>query len=85
MYARNHRCGVVVKGLGLSKNISGIDPLKDNRLLLQAQALDDTEEVKHTAVIINVLSREVSKILVFHPVNAKRAAKCKNITNVVLL
>nr|GEX61659.1 probable 2,3-bisphosphoglycerate-independent phosphoglycerate mutase [Tanacetum cinerariifolium] len=47
-YATEHRCGVVVKGPKLSGNISGTDPLKDNRLLLQAQPLDDTEEAKHT-------------------------------------
>lgn len=84
-YATEHRCGVVVKGPKLSGNISGTDPLKDNRLLLQAQALDDTDEAKHTAAVVNELSREISKILVSHPLNAKRAAEGKNIANFVLL
>ncbi|KAK3217885.1 hypothetical protein Dsin_011855 [Dipteronia sinensis] len=84
-YATEHRCGVVVKGPKLSGNISGTDPLKDNRLLLQAQALDDTEEAKHTAAVVNELSREMSKILVSHPLNAKREAEGKNIANLVLL
>ncbi|CAK7335131.1 unnamed protein product [Dovyalis caffra] len=84
-YATEHRCGVVVKGSRLSGNISGTDPLKDNRLLLQAEALDDTDEAKHTAAVVNELSREISRILVSHPLNAKRAAEGKNIANVVLL
>ncbi|KAI3743471.1 hypothetical protein L1987_61181 [Smallanthus sonchifolius] len=50
-YATEHRCGVVVKGPKLSGNISGTDPLKDNRLLLEAQPLDNTEEAKHTAKV----------------------------------
>lgn len=74
-----------MKGPKLSGNISGTDPLKDNRLLLKAEALDDTEEAKNTAAVVNELSKEMSKILVAHPVNAKRLAEGKNIANVVLL
>ncbi|KAL9686049.1 hypothetical protein QQ045_023504 [Rhodiola kirilowii] len=84
-YATEHRCGVVVKGPKLSGNISGTDPLKDNRLLLQAEALDDTEEAKFTAAVVNELSKEISRILVSHPLNAKRTAEGKNIANIVLL
>ncbi|KAK6152700.1 hypothetical protein DH2020_012339 [Rehmannia glutinosa] len=84
-YATEHRCGVVVKGPKLSGNISGTDPLKDNRLLLQAQPLDDSEEAKNTAEVVNELSKEISRILVAHPVNARRSAEGKNIANVVLL
>jgi 2,3-bisphosphoglycerate-independent phosphoglycerate mutase len=32
-YATEHRCGVVVKGSGLTDAISGTDPLKDNLIL----------------------------------------------------
>lgn len=84
-YATEHRCGVVVKGPNLSGNISGTDPLKDNRLLLKAEALDDSHEARNTAAVIDELSKEITKILVSHPVNAKRAAEGKNIANVVLL
>ncbi|KAL1059739.1 hypothetical protein V6Z11_1Z011700 [Gossypium hirsutum] len=55
-YATEHRCGVVVKGPRLSGNISGTDPLKDNRLLLEAKALDDTDEARHTAAVVNELA-----------------------------
>lgn len=33
-YATEHRCGVVVRGPGLSDQIGGTDPLKDNLPLL---------------------------------------------------
>ncbi|XP_031496083.1 uncharacterized protein LOC116261458 [Nymphaea colorata] len=84
-YATEHRCGVVVKGPKLSGNISGTDPLKDNRLLLKAMPLDDTEEAKNTAAVVNELSKEMSHILMSHPLNKKRASEGKNIANVVLL
>ncbi|OVA13493.1 Bisphosphoglycerate-independent phosphoglycerate mutase [Macleaya cordata] len=84
-YATEHRCGVVVKGPKLSGNISGTDPLKDNRLLLKAEPLDDTDEAKHTAAVVNELSKEMSRILISHPLNAKRLAEGKNIANIVLL
>ncbi|KAL6222251.1 hypothetical protein ACLB2K_005643 [Fragaria x ananassa] len=84
-YATEHRCGVVVKGPNLSGNISGTDPLKDNRLLLQAEALDGSDEARHTAKVVNELSKEISKILIAHPLNAKRASEGKTIANVVLL
>lgn len=74
-----------MKGPKLSGNISGTDPLKDNRLLWKAQPLDDSEEAERTAALVNELSTEISRILVSHPLNAKRAAEGKNIANVVLL
>lgn len=76
---------MVVKGPKLSGNISGTDPLKDNRLLLEAKPLDESEEANHTAKVVNELSREISRILVSHPVNENRVAQGKNIANLVLL
>ncbi|KAJ7942384.1 2,3-bisphosphoglycerate-independent phosphoglycerate mutase [Quillaja saponaria] len=84
-YATEHRCGVVIKGPNLSGNISGTDPLKDNRLLLKAEALDDSDEARHTAAVVNELSKEITQILVSHPLNANRVAEGKNIANIVLL
>ncbi|GAB4847236.1 hypothetical protein Ancab_026277 [Ancistrocladus abbreviatus] len=80
-YAKKHRCGVVVKGPKLSGNILGTDPLKDNRLLLKAEASDDTDEAKEIAAVVNELSKEISYILVSHPLNTKRLVKGKNIAN----
>eukprot|EP00256_Glycine_max_P069407 XP_025984002.1 transcription factor MYB96-like isoform X1 [Glycine max] len=84
-YATEHRCGVVVKGPNLSGNISGTEPLKDNHILLKAEALDDSHEPSNIAVVVNELSKEITKNLVSHPVNAKCTAEGKSIANVVLL
>ncbi|EFJ17030.1 hypothetical protein SELMODRAFT_268500 [Selaginella moellendorffii] len=84
-YATEHRCGVVVKGPGLSGNISGTDPLKDNRLLEVVVPLDESDEAKHTAAVVNELSLELRRILSDHPLNAKRQSAGKAIANVVLL
>lgn len=48
-YATEHRCGVVVRGPGLSGNISGTDPLKDALPLRTVEGLDGTPEAEHTA------------------------------------
>ncbi|KAL5185193.1 L-ascorbate peroxidase, cytosolic [Glycine soja] len=85
VYATEHRCGVVVKGPNLSGNISETEPLKDNRILLKAEALDDSHEARNIAAVVNELSKEITKNLVSHPVNAKCTAEGKNIANVVLL
>ncbi|KAG5034643.1 hypothetical protein JHK87_009553 [Glycine soja] len=84
-YATEHRCGVVVKGPNLSGNISGTEPLKDNHILLKAEALDDSHEPSNIVVVVNELSKEITKNLVSHPVNAKCTAEGKIIANVVLL
>lgn len=76
---------MVVKGPGLTGNISGTDPLKDNRLLQVVAALDESAESKHTAAVVNELSTEMRRILSSHPLNAQRKAEGKTVANVVLL
>jgi len=65
---------VVLKGPKLSGIISGTDPLKDNRPLLETTPLDDTEEAKHTSAVVNELSKEMSRILMLHLLNKQRAS-----------
>ncbi|GJP35993.1 hypothetical protein CLOM_g20534 [Closterium sp. NIES-68] len=84
-YATEHRCGVVVRGPGLSDRIGGTDPLKDGRPLGVATPLDDTPEADLTARVVNALSDAIRAELRSHPINAQRAAQGKNVANVVLL
>ncbi|KHN21257.1 Myb-related protein 308 [Glycine soja] len=84
-YATEHRCRVVVKGPNLSGNISGTEPLKDNHILLKVEALDDSHEARNIVAVVNELSKEITKNLVSHPVNAKCTAKGKNIANVATI
>ena len=74
-----------MSGPGLSGNISGSDPLKDNRLLLKVKPLDDTKEAAHTANVVNELSDVIRGILRSHPLNAERLKQGKAIANIVLL
>jgi 2,3-bisphosphoglycerate-independent phosphoglycerate mutase len=39
-YATEHRCGLKVRGKGLSSLITGTDPLKDNKVLRACEAVD---------------------------------------------
>ncbi|CAI5478963.1 unnamed protein product [Closterium sp. Yama58-4] len=84
-YATEHRCGVVVRGPGLSDRISGTDPLKDGRALGVATPLDDSPEADLTARVVNALSDAIRAELKNHPINVQRAAQGKNVANVVLL
>ncbi|KAH7446552.1 hypothetical protein KP509_01G061700 [Ceratopteris richardii] len=84
-YATEHRCGVVVKGPNLSGNISGTDPLKDNRPLEVVKPLDGTDAAKHTAAVVNELSHEMRQVLQAHPLSISRRSQGKNAANVVLL
>ncbi|CAI5493393.1 unnamed protein product [Closterium sp. Naga37s-1] len=84
-YATEHRCGVVVRGPGLSDRIGGTDPLKDGRALGVATPLDGSPEADLTARVVNALSDAIRAELKNHPINAQRAAQGKNVANVVLL
>lgn len=84
-YATEHRCGVVVRGPGLSDQISGTDPLKDNLPLGQAAPLDGSLEAAHTAAVVNELSECMRLVLEAHPINAERIGQGKAPANVVLL
>ncbi|KAK9826634.1 hypothetical protein WJX74_007188 [Apatococcus lobatus] len=84
-YATEHRCGVVVRGPGLSDAITGTDPLRDNLPLQEVRPTDDSEDAAHTAAVITELSLAMHQILQAHPINAARIAEGKPAANIVLL
>ena len=75
----------MVRGPNLSGAISGTDPLKDNRLLPECTASDDSLDAVHTAEVVNALSNRIREILRSHPLNAERVAEGKGPANAVLL
>jgi 2,3-diphosphopglycerate-independent phosphoglycerate mutase len=84
-YATEHRCGVRVRGPGLTDSISSTDPLKDFLPLLTAAPTDDTKEAEMTAKLVNELSLQIHKALETHPINEERRKQGKAVANVVLL
>jgi 2,3-diphosphopglycerate-independent phosphoglycerate mutase len=84
-YATEHRCGVRLRGPGLSGSVSGTDPLKDNLRLKTSTALEDTDEARKTARIVNLVSDYFRSKLSAHPLNIERKAQGFPYTNVVLL
>lgn len=84
-YATEHRCGVRVRGDGLSDNITGTDPLKDNLPLRTSSALDSTPEAALTSRLVNALSRRMTDKLQEHAINRRRIEQGKPPANCVLL
>ncbi|GLC37821.1 hypothetical protein PLESTB_001480100 [Pleodorina starrii] len=84
-YATEHRCGVAVRGPGLSDSVGDTDPLKDRLPLRRSVATDDTPEAHFTAGLVNALSDAFRAVLESHPINSQRAAAGQGVANVVLL
>ena len=84
-YATEHRCGVRVRGPGLSDHVSGTDPLKDQRPLRTSVPLDASAEALQTARLVNQLSLHMTEKLQEHPINRERIQQGKPPANCVLL
>jgi len=84
-YATEHRCGVRVSGPGLSNQITGTDPLKDNLPLIHCKPTDNSKEAEFTSRLVNELSDTISEILLKHPYNEERKKEGKPLVNCVLL
>ncbi|KAI8338660.1 2,3-bisphosphoglycerate-independent phosphoglycerate mutase-domain-containing protein [Chlamydoabsidia padenii] len=84
-YATEHRCGVRVRGPGLTDTITGTDPLKDGRLLVNCEPTEPTKEAKMTSQLVNELSDVFYNVLQDHAINHDRIKAGKNPANCVLL
>jgi 2,3-diphosphopglycerate-independent phosphoglycerate mutase len=92
-FATEHRCGVRLRGPGLSDAISGNDPLKDGLPLVRSEALpaepgapaDPAPAAVRTAAVVNALTAELHARLRAHPLNVARAAAGLPTANMVLL
>ncbi len=86
VHATEHRCGIKVTGPGLSSDITGTDPIVDNKPLRKVEALDKANPAAvRTADIINKLSEAIRARLRVHPANLARQKAGLPFTNVVLL
>ncbi|HDI31223.1 MAG TPA: 2,3-bisphosphoglycerate-independent phosphoglycerate mutase [Thermofilum sp.] len=94
-----HRAVVVIgsSSLKLSDNVDNTDPAYTRKgkisvarpgfepRLVKCRPLDDTEEAKRTAELVNIFTEKAIKILDTHPVNLKRASKGYLKANTILL
>jgi 2,3-bisphosphoglycerate-independent phosphoglycerate mutase len=67
-----HRAALVLRGKGLSPDITDTDPHKAGRRLEECRPTTDSPEAKHTAEVVNSVSKQVIEVLDHHPVNVAR-------------
>jgi 2,3-bisphosphoglycerate-independent phosphoglycerate mutase len=79
-----HRTALVIRGHSLSTAISDSDPEAAGKPVLEVKPLDDLQEARRTARIVNELTREFHKVLQKHPVNKKRAERKQPVANMIL-
>ena len=84
-YATEHRCGVRLRGPGLSDCITGTDPLVDGRPLRACRPTVDAPSARRTCAVVTELSQCIQRMLEQHPLNQQRATSGKSVANVVLL
>jgi len=79
-----HRAVLVLRGEGLSDNISDADPKHNGKHPKKVVPLDDSKEAAKTAEILNKFVEKSYEILNNHPVNLKRVEENKNQANIIL-
>jgi 2,3-bisphosphoglycerate-independent phosphoglycerate mutase len=80
-----HRGALVLRGEKLSDRITDTDPHKIGEKVRKCIPLDDSEEAKRTAEIVNEFMEQSHAILENHPVNEDRAKKGLPKANVILI
>jgi len=85
--ATEHRLAIIIRGRGLSPNVSDNDPHygKLGQRARKIKPLDRTRETKETAKILNQFLEESHQILKNHPLNKRRKAKGLAVANYLLL
>jgi 2,3-bisphosphoglycerate-independent phosphoglycerate mutase len=67
-----HRAALVLRGKGLSPEISDTDPKNEGLAIKECHASSDAPTAQRTAEIVNSISRQVIETLDHHPVNEER-------------
>lgn len=78
-----HRATIVLRGKGLSHEITDSDPHQTGTKVLQVKPL--TEKAAKTARLLNEFSRESHQVLKYHPLNKERARQGLPQANCLLL
>lgn len=80
-----HRGALVMRGEGLSSEVSDSDPHATGEKVLDVRALDSTPGAEKTAELVNEFSRRVLEVLRAHKVNAARENAGLKPANMLLL
>ncbi|MBU1164856.1 2,3-bisphosphoglycerate-independent phosphoglycerate mutase [Patescibacteria group bacterium] len=68
-----HRVGIVLRGKGLSGNVTDQDPHLTQKKILEVKPTDDTKEAKFTADVLNKFTKVVKEKLIDAPFNIERS------------
>ena len=79
-----HRAVLVLRGDGLSDQITDADPKHEGNKPKTVKALDDSEEAKFTACLLNKFVEKSYEMLKDHPVNLERMENGENPANIIL-
>ena len=80
-----HRAALVIRGKGLSPDITDTDPKKEGLPVKECHSTTPMAEAEHTADVINSISRQVFEALDHHPVNEERRKQGLPAGNVILI
>ena len=79
-----HRAVLVLRGDGLSDQVSDADPKHDGKAPNIVVALDGSQEANKTANILNKIVKESYELLKNHPLNLKRIDAGKLPANIII-
>lgn len=79
-----HRGVLILRGKGLSRNVSDTDPHIEGRSVQKAKPEDAGEESRRTAEILNEFTEKSHLVLKNHPVNTERVSMGLPPANIVL-
>lgn len=80
-----HRGALVLRGKGLSPEITDTDPKKEGLPIKECHSTDSSPGAERTAEIVNSVSRQILEVLDNHPVNVERRKQGLPAGNAVLI
>ncbi len=82
--AVEHRGVLVLRGRGLSTEITDIDPHSEKKKILISKPMSRNDDAKKTAYILNEFIKESYRILKSHRINREREKKGLHPANIIL-
>lgn len=79
-----HRAVLVLRGQGLSDQVTDADPKKEGKSPKKIKAIDGSPEAEKTAAVLNKLVSESYQILKDHPLNLERINQKEPPANIIL-